>query len=414
MISVDDALGIILDHLDPVGVEVVSLAESLDRLLAVDLEARRSQPEIAVSSMDGYAVRAADLSDGPTRLDCVATIPAGSAETPTIPPGACARIFTGAAVPPGADTVVIQENTTIDDQGGVWVTEPIKAPGQWIRPAGLDFTKGDIVLSMGTRLGPAEIGLAAAMNHPWLTVRRRPRVAILATGDEVALPGDPVSTAALPSSNSFQLMALVRRAGGEPVHCGIVSDDADLLHERVVEAASSADLVITSGGASVGDHDHVQRLFGRPDGMPPNGPATKRHFWKIAMRPGKPLIFGTIAGTPLLGLPGNPVSCFVCGLVFMVPAIRRLTGHAIDSIVTGMQSDVFHVKVARELSANDHRQDYLRASLRKDDSGEWWVEPFEKQDSSMMSILARANALIIRPPNAERVPLGDFVSVIKL
>lgn len=418
MISVDEALGIILDQLDPVGTEVVSLGEALDRYLATDLIARRSQPSVAVSSMDGYAVRAADLSTLPARLDCVATIPAGSSERPTIPAGKCARIFTGAALPQGADTVVIQENTTIDDQGGVWVREPVKGPGQWVRPAGLDFNEGDTVLRAGIQLGPTEIGVAAAMNHPWVAVRRQPRVAILATGDEIALPGDPLSAASLPSSNSFQLMALVRRAGGDPVHAGIAPDDPVLLRDRVLQAAATADLVVTSGGASVGDHDHVQALLEQPgpgsDAGVGTPPAAKRHFWKIAMRPGKPLMFGTIAGTPLLGLPGNPVSCFVCGLVFLTPAIGRLNGRRKEDILFDRAAQTVRVRVKQGLSVNDHRQDYLRASLDQDDSGEWWVKAFEKQDSSMMSTLARANALIVRPPNADMVAPGDFVSVIKL
>ncbi|WP_366656286.1 gephyrin-like molybdotransferase Glp [Fodinicurvata sp. EGI_FJ10296] len=419
MISVDDALRSILDRLHPVGEEIVSIADALDRRLAADYASRRAQPAMDVSSMDGYAVRAADLAVVPARLNCVASVPAGSGLSPTIPPGACARIFTGAAMPPGTDTVVIQENTEVDATGRIIVTEPIAAQGQWVRRAGLDFDDGDMLLRLGTTLGPAEIGLAAAMNHPWLRVYRRPRVAILATGDEIALPGDPLSAISLPSSNSFQLMAMVRRAGGEPVHCGIVPDDPDQVRRRVFQAAATADLVVSSGGASVGDHDHIQRLFGGPpdEGCPTSGQGTartERHFWKIAMRPGKPLLFGTLADTPMLGLPGNPVSCFVCGLIFMTPAIRRLTGATTDAIEKESDDRSVLARVTHKLEANDHRQDYLRARLQRDSEGGWEVHAFEKQDSSMMSVLAKSNGLIVRPPHAAATKSGEFVSVIKL
>jgi molybdopterin molybdotransferase len=388
-----------------VGTEVVAVSEGLDRILAVDLSARRTQPPRPISSMDGYAVRYTDVQTTPVQLRCVGSVAAGSNHLPAIPKGCCVRIFTGATMPPDADSVVIQENTDVSgDQ--ITVAQPVDRIGQWVRSAGLDFSEGECLLPAGSLLRPADIGLAAAMNYPWLEVRQRPRVAVLSTGDEIALPGEPLGESRLPSSNSLQLMASIRRAGGEPVHLGVVPDDPEALRDRVMQATRTADLIVTSGGASVGDHDYVQRMVGDSSGG-------ELHFWKIAMRPGKPLLFGSVNGTPLLGLPGNPVSCFVCGLVFMLPAIQRLSGWPVQQILDGRNANISQIKLGRDLAENDSRQDYLRAMVQTGHDGTLMVMPHDKQDSSMMSILSRSDCLIIRPPYAQAVASGSLVSILR-
>src|SRR5438105_12393211 len=315
MISVEEALARLLAPLEPVPVEQISIAEGAGRVLAEDLAARRTQPPFAVSAMDGYAVRAEDVVQVPARLRIVAEIPAGAGYDGTIGPGEAARIFTGAPIPAGADAIVIQENTARDGDR-VEVREGA-AKGRYVRRAGLDFAEGEVLLEAGRRLTPRDIGLAAAMNRPWLFVHRRPRVGILSTGDEIVMPGDPIGPHQIVSSNSLSLAAFVAACGGIPVSVGNAPGDPAALRQ-VAAATRGVDLLVTTGGASVGEHDLVRDALGA-DGL-------ELDFWQIAMRPGKPLMVGRYRGTPMVGLPGNPVSALVCALLFLRPALDCLSG----------------------------------------------------------------------------------------
>jgi molybdopterin molybdotransferase len=397
MISVEAALARIQQGFQKLPAELVGLGDGLGRVLAEDLIARRTQPPFAVSAMDGYAVRAADAAAVASRLTLAGYVQAGGRHQGVVGPGQAVRIFTGAPVPDGADAIVIQEDTEADGDGVVIGTAP--RLGQHIRDAGIDYVEGQVGLAAGTRLGPRELGLAAGMNRPWLMVHRRPRVAILPTGDEVALPGDPIGPNQIVSSNGTALAALVESAGGVPIQLGIARDDSATL-QRMAAGAAGADLLVTIGGASVGEHDLVQQALDR-SGM-------ELDFWKIAMRPGKPLMFGRIGATAVLGLPGNPVSAMICGLLFLVPALERLQG------LPGSGPESEMALAGSDLPENDRRQDYLRARLATDAEGRLHATPFARQDSSMMAALAAADALILRPPHAPPVPAGAPIRVIRL
>lgn len=397
MISVEEAQQRLIAMIAPLGAEQVSLSDALGRVLAEDVVARRTQPPWAVSAMDGYAVRAADVAKVPARLKVIGAAPAGQAYDGTVKQGEAVRIFTGAPVPDGADAIVIQEDT--EKQGDMVEVREGAPKGRYVRPAGLDFREGEVGLKAGRRLSVADVGFAAAMNRPWLLVHRRPRVAILPTGDEVVMPGDPVGPNQIVSSNGIALAALVTACGGVPVHLAIAPDDNSAL-QRIAAGAAGADLLLTTGGASVGDHDLVRDALGAA--------GLTLDFWTVAMRPGKPLMVGRYRDTPMIGLPGNPVSTLVCGLLFAKPAMARMSGIA----------DVFdapsraHLKVA--LEQNDRRQDYLRAKLTRAADGTLEAEPFAKQDSSMISLLARADCLVIRVPHAPAAKPGDWVDIVTL
>ncbi|MYE58945.1 MAG: molybdopterin molybdotransferase MoeA, partial [Alphaproteobacteria bacterium] len=368
MIPVADAIARILAGVEPLPAEMVPLGDGLGRVLAEDLASRRTQPPAAVSAMDGYAVRAADVSGAPAELRIVAEIAAGAAWTGSVGEREAARIFTGAPVPDGADAIVIQEDC---ERSGdrVTVREPAAA-GAYVRPAGLDFAEGDVLLSAGRRLTSRDIGLAAAMNRPWLPVRRRPRVALLATGDEIALPGEPLGPQQIVSSSGPGLAALVAEAGGQAVSLGVAEDSTASLRARAA-GAEGADILVTMGGASVGEHDLVQSALAE-DGL-------EVDFWRIAMRPGKPLMFGRMGGALVLGLPGNPVSAFVCALLFLRPLIDAMLG-----LPAGPPARE-PARLGAALGANDRREDYLRARLAADGEDLPVATPFARQDSSMLA-----------------------------
>jgi molybdopterin molybdotransferase len=397
MISVEEARQRLLAPLKPLGIEQVALSDAAGRVLAEPVAARRTQPPWPVSAMDGYAVRAADVAQVPVRLKVVGSVPAGQAYAGTVGRGEAVRIFTGAPLPEGADAIVIQEDT---ERLGEAVEVREAAPkGHYVRPAGLDFREGEIGLETGRRLSARDIGLAAAMNRPWLMVHRKPRIAILPTGDEVVMPGDPVGPHQIVSSNGLALAALVTECGGIPLQLPIAPDKADAL-QRIAEAAIGADFLVTTGGASVGEHDLVKDALGAA--------GLTLDFWKIAMRPGKPLMVGRYRETPMMGLPGNPVSSLVCGLLFLKPAIERLTGLATEP------SAPLRARLAVALPENDRRQDYLRATLTRRPDGTLVARPFGKQDSSMMSLLARSDCLVVRPPHAPAAPAGEMVEIVPL
>ena len=393
MIPVSEARDRILAALSPTPAETVPLAVAAGRVLARPVRARLTQPPAAVSAMDGYAVRAADATDGAI-LAVVGSAPAGHPYAGVVGPGQAVRIFTGGFIPTGADAILLQEDAAAMGEQ-VAVRETV-VEGRWIRPAGLDFTAGETLLEPGRKLTARDIGLAAAANHPWLAVHRAPRIGILATGDEIALPGEPIPEGGIVSSNAHALAALVRAAGGEPVVLPIAPDDEAAIIALAADARG-CEMLVTTGGASVGDHDLVQKALG------PQGFALD--FWKIAMRPGKPLIWGRLGETPLLGLPGNPVSALVCAVVFLLPALRVLQGQP------GGATPTHTAILGAPLPENDRREDYMRASLSADGRV---VTAFKRQDSSMLKTLARAEALVIRAPHAPALPEGAEVEIIRL
>jgi len=397
MIAVEDALKNVLAGVKQLGTEDISVADAQNRVLAADVISRLTQPPVAVSAMDGYAVRAEDVASVPATLTQIGESAAGSGFDGKIEAGQTTRIFTGAPVPEGADAIVIQEDT---ETAGDQITMIEAAPaGKYIRPAGLDFKTGDTLLSAGTRLNSRNIALAAAMNVPWIKVYRRPRVAILSTGDELVLPGEPVGPDQIISSNSIGMAAFVTANGGVPINLGIAKDDPDSLKE-MLNSLSGADMLVTIGGASVGDHDLVKSVLGE-EGLDIT-------FSRVAMRPGKPLIFGQISGIPMLGLPGNPVSAGVTAALFLRPAINKMMGlgdssHRTETAILG-----------RDLDSNDKRQDYLRSTLDIDANGALTAIPFDRQDSSMLARFAQAQCLVVRVPFAEPISAGERVEIIKL
>ena len=397
MISVEEAQQRLIAMIAPLGAEQVSLSEALGRVLAEDVVARRTQPPWDVSAMAGYAVRAADVAKVPAQLRVIGSAPAGQAYAGAVKPGEAVRIFTGAPVPEGADCIVIQEDTTRD--GDVVTVNESPKPGFYIRPAGLDFREGDVGLNPGKRLNARDLGLAAGMNRPWLLVARRPRVAILPTGDEVVLPGDPIGPNQIVSSNGIALAAYVESLGGEAVQLPIAPDDSRAL-QQIAAAAQGSDLLITTGGASVGEHDLVRDALGAS--------GLTLDFWTVAMRPGKPLMVGTYRDTTMIGLPGNPVSTLVCALLFVKPALEKMMGLA------SVNAPNPKARLASDLPANDRRQDYLRARLARAADGILEASPFDKQDSSMMSLLTQADCLVIRLPHAPPAKRGETVEFLPL
>jgi molybdopterin molybdotransferase len=396
MLSVDEARARILAGLHSTPAEVVALAEAWGRVASVPVIARLHQPPADVSAMDGYSLRAEDGALA-ARLRVVGAAPAGHPWRGTVGPGEAVRLFTGSFLPAGADTVLLQEDATEAD--GILTVNEATHPGRHIRRAGQDFSAGDVLIRAGKRLSVRDIGLAASGNHPWLGVHRRPRVAILATGDEIALPGEPIPPGGIVSSNAHALAAFVRASGGEPVVLPIAMDTLEAIAAGA-DAARGADILVTTGGASVGAHDLIR------EGLGARGLALD--FWKIAMRPGKPLMFGRVGDLPLLGLPGNPVSAVVCAVLFLGPMLERLSG------LPGAPPPRTRAVLAAALPANDHRADHLRARLRTESDGTLYATAFERQDSAMMAVLASADALILRAPHAPAAAAGEAVEVIRL
>jgi molybdopterin molybdotransferase len=396
-LSVAQALERILDGVCPLESEHVPIEAAHARTLAEPLAARHTQPPFNASAMDGYAVRLADIASYPARLSVIGQSAAGRGYRGSVGPGQAVRIFTGAPVPEGADTIVIQENTTRD--GNVVIINEGELDPGYIRKRGFDFAEGSVLLTADRRLNAREVTLAAAMGHGEVPVRRRPRVALLATGDELVPPGVPPRQDQIVCSNTYGISAMVEGAGGVPIRLGIAADNRESLRAKFSEARD-ADILITVGGASVGDHDLV-------------GPVLQElgltlDFWKIAMRPGKPLMFGKLGPQRVMGLPGNPVSSLICTRVFLIPLIRRLLGASDADFATTT------AKLAADMPANGLRQHYARAILETTASGERLVRPVTSQDSSLIAALARSNALIVQPPNAPRWPAGTDVEVLLL
>ncbi|MEQ8481362.1 MAG: molybdopterin molybdotransferase MoeA [Hoeflea sp.] len=399
LMPVEEALERILDGAAPADMpELLPLAESFNRVLARDLRALRTHPPFAASAMDGYAVRASEAGAGAV-LALQGEAAAGHEFDGVLAPGSAIRIFTGAPVPEGADTVVIQENAERLDNTSVRINVAAE-PARHIRHAGVDFEEGRTGLEAGRILDAGAITFAAAMNHAALPVYKRPKVAVLATGDELRLPGQDLGPGQIIASNTFGVAALARGAGADVIDLGIAEDRMDSLDAALDKAmAQGADVLVTIGGASVGDHDLVQKALAAR-GM-------DLDFWKIAMRPGKPLMAGRLGALRVLGLPGNPASSLVCAHLFLEPLIARLAGRPAPRRVR-------KAGLGAELPANDVRQDYLRGDFTEDASGALTAIPMPKQDSSLMKVFADARCLIIRPPFAAAAKPGDPCEVMIL
>lgn len=401
LMPVEDAQALLLRDAVPLQTtEDVALTDLVGRVAAADLVARRTQPDFDASAMDGYAVRAEDLGFLPADLRVIGESAAGAAFAGSLASGEAVRIFTGAPVPAGADTVVIQENTERPSPDIVRIVVR-EARGRNIRPAGNDFSEGEILVARGTRFRAASVALAASGGHGAVPVLRRPRVAIAATGDELVAPGEPVGPSQIVASNGYGIAALASAAGAEVVDYGIVRDDEALLGACVDRAvADGIDVLVTIGGASVGDRDLVAPVL-RSRGV-------ALDFWKIAMRPGKPMMAGLLGDMRVLGLPGNPASSLVTTELFLVPLIERLAGRADrgDRFLTG--------RLGADLPANDHRAEFMRARLDEDAEGRLRVTPLPRQDSSLLSIFAQADALLYRPADAPAASIGEDCRFIRL
>jgi molybdopterin molybdotransferase len=398
LMAVAEALQRVLADARPLPAETVALDEALGRVLTDDVVALRTQPPAALSAMDGYAVRGSDVARAPITLKVIGEVAAGHPFSGKVGPGEAARIFTGGVMPAGSDTVVIQEFTARDADSVTIQKET--AAGRNVRAAGIDFAQDENLLRKGRRLTDRDLMLAAAMNHPRLKVHKRPKVAVLGTGDELVPPGSTPQEGEIVFSNGFALAALARLNGAEVHELGIVRDRVEDIAAAVRHARQlNADILVTTGGASVGEHDLVQRALAK-EGL-------ELSFWRVALRPGRPMMHGRLEGMQVLGVPGNPVSSYVCSFLFLVPLIRTLAG----------RQDIAHLPVKAQLGsdlpANDERADYLRATLQPGPNGPL-VTPLPAQDSSLMAPLAKADCLLIREPHAPAAPAGSDCVILKL
>jgi molybdopterin molybdotransferase len=398
LLQVSEALARVLANENPLPVENAPLAEAHGRVLAADLAALRTQPPANLSAMDGYAVRGADVAQAPAWLKLVGEVAAGRPFDGTIGPGEAARIFTGGMLPLGADTVVIQEQ--VERTGDAVVILKPSSPGRNVRLEGLDFKAGEPLLAKGHRLTARDLALAAAMNHATVPTYRRPKVAMLATGDELVMPGRTPGMGQIVYSNGFALMALARSEGADVIDLGIAPDRQDVTMAAIGRARRwGADILLTAGGASVGDYDLVQQSL--------TALGLDLSFWRVALRPGRPLLHGRLGDMRVLGVPGNPVSAYVCAFLFLVPLIRHLAGRTDLSPLP--ESAVLGIGLAK----NDERTDYLRATLVARD-GKWVATPFPVQDSSMLTPLANADCFIVRAPFAPVAAAGSRCDIIRL
>ncbi|MGA2057343.1 MAG: gephyrin-like molybdotransferase Glp [Bradyrhizobium sp.] len=399
LMPVAEALAAVLSGAQALSEEMVALDSAYQRILARDLAALRTQPPQAMSAMDGYAVRAADATRAGAQLKVIGEIAAGRPFDHVVGSGEAARIFTGGVIPGGADAVIIQEDTVVEGDH-IAITEAAVA-GRHIRRAGVDFRQGDVLLTAGGRLNDRDLSLAAAMNYPRLPVHRQPKVALLATGDELVMPGEVPGPGQIVYSNGYALRALARAEGADVIDLGIAADTLEATTAGIRRARDlGADVLITTGGASVGDHDLVKRAL--------DTEGVAMAFWQIAMRPGKPLMHGRLGAMRVIGLPGNPVSSYVCAFLFLVPLIRKLSGrltvhHTTESALLG-----------RDVAANDQREDYLRARLTTREDGVLIATTVNHQDSSLLGNLAAAQALLIRPPFAPAAEAGSTCNILRL
>jgi molybdopterin molybdotransferase len=397
LLSVAEALARVTEDLAPLEAERAALDQAMGRVLAEDLASTRTQPPFEASAMDGYAVRAQDVAALPAKLKLIGQSAAGAGFRGRVGHDEAVRIFTGAPLPDGVDTIVIQEEA--DEASGVVTVKRAGLPGHHIRRRGQDFKRGEVLLKAGTRLGPRELMLAAAMNQAELPVRRKPVVAILATGDEVVPPGSELGPDQIVSSVPCGLAALIERHGGAAMSLGIAKDEPESI-VTLAQAGRAADILLTIGGASVGERDLVASAL-MAEGL-------ELDFWKIAMRPGRPMLFGRLGHQRVLGVPGNPVSALICTVVFLKPMLDKMLGLA------GEARPAPEAVLGAPLEANSEREHYMRAVSAWREDGMRIVRPLPSQDSSLVAALARADCLIVRPPHAPALGSGARVRIVPL
>ncbi|MDJ0613051.1 MAG: molybdopterin molybdotransferase MoeA [Rhizobiaceae bacterium] len=402
LIPAEEALNIVLDDISPTQTETVTLYNASGRVLAKDLTSKRTQPPFDASAMDGYAVRQSDIATLPAVLKIIGESRAGVPFEGNIQSGEAVRIFTGAVVPSGADSIVIQENTESSEPETIRILSGVPE-GKFIRKAGLDFKQGETLLRIGEELTPSRLALAASMNYAEIPVYKKPKVALLSTGDELVLPGKSLADGQIIASNTFGLIASVQNCGGEVLDFGIVEDTKDTLHETFEKALEArCDLIVTTGGASVGDHDLVMPVA-REMGF-------EFEIAKIAMRPGKPFLFAKLRDEDhsvcLTGLAGNPVSSLVAFNVFVRPLIQIMAGGTAET--ASMRKAI----LGRNLPENDERAEYMRATLETGPDGQLVATPFDTQDSSMLANLVRADCLVYRAVKAAAVSKGEPVEIV--
>lgn len=399
LMPIADALALVLKDAHPLGSEDVALADAFERVLANDLPALRTQPPANVSAMDGYALHAADAAKVPVALKVIGEVAAGHPYSGAVGPGETVRIFTGGVIPGDCDAIVIQEDTQRD--GDTVMINEAARPGRHIRRAGIDFTEGEVLLARRKRLGDRDLMVAASMNYARVPVHRRPSLVLFGTGDELVPPGTPARPGEIVYSNGYGIAALASRAGANVTHAGIVADRMDDIVAAIRNARDGgANILVTTGGASVGDYDLVHKALAA-EGM-------SLSFWKLALRPGKPMLHGRLGNMHVLGLPGNPVSAYVCSYLFLVPLIRKLSG--VDPVEHVAEPAI----LGRDLPANDERAEYMRATLARNSDGFAVATPLPVQDSSLMATLSRADCLVIRPPHAPAAEAGSPCTIVKL
>ncbi len=397
MLPLNDAFAKVGEGIPTLAGEMVSVADALGRVVAEDVSARLTQPPVAVSSMDGYAVRCVDVLEQPVTLVRIGESQAGGPFEGTVKAGQCVRIFTGAALPEGTDAVIIQEDTDVN--GNRITMKEVAFEGKFVRRAGLDFTKGDVLIRAGQVLTARDIGLLCAMNVPWLKVYRRPRVAILATGDELVMPGEALGDGQIISSNSLMVAAMVTAMGGVPINLGIARDSETSLRSMLA-GVEGVDLLVTSGGVSVGEYDLVRNVMGK-EGLDID-------VYRIAMKPGKPFMFGRIKGTPAMGLPGNPVSTYIAAFIFLRAALKKMQGLPFE------QDQPVQAILGSDVGANGKRQEYMRAVFSHNAQGQLVATPYDRQDSAMLDNLAKCEGFILRPVNAPALKAGEMVETISV
>ncbi len=395
LIPLNDAFAKVEEGIRPLPAEMVSVADALGRVVAEDVAARLTQPPAPVSAMDGYAVVSTDIPQHPVTLKRIGESQAGGPFMGTVQSGQCVRIFTGAPLPAGTDAVIMQEDTEVD--GDLITFKEVAFEGKFVRRAGLDFSKGDILIKKGQILSARDIGLLCAMNVPWVHVYRKPRVAILATGDELVMPGEALRDSQIISSNSLMVGAMVTAMGGEPINLGIAGDSESSLRSMLA-GVDGADLLVTSGGVSVGEYDLVRNVLGE-EGLDID-------VYRIAIKPGKPFMFGRIKDKPAMGLPGNPVSAYVTAFIFLRAALKKMQGLPFE------QDKPIRAILGGAVKANGARQEFMRAVFSHNKNGQLVATPYDKQDSAMLANLAHCEGFILRPVNAPALDKGDETNVI--
>lgn len=395
LIPLNDAFAKVEEGIRTLPAEMVSVADALGRVVAEDVAARLTQPPAPVSAMDGYAVVSSDIPAHPVSLKRIGESQAGGPFMGTVQSGQCVRIFTGAPLPAGTDAVIMQEDTEVD--GDLITLKEVAFEGKFVRRAGLDFSKGDILIKKGQILSARDIGLLCAMNVPWVHVYRKPRVAILATGDELVMPGEALRDSQIISSNSLMIGAMVTAMGGEAINLGIAGDSESSLRSMLA-GVDGADLLVTSGGVSVGEYDLVRNVLGE-EGLDID-------VYRIAIKPGKPFMFGRIKDKPAMGLPGNPVSAYVTAFIFLRAALKKMQGLPFE------QDKPIRAVLGGAVKANGARQEFMRAVFSHNENGQLVATPYDKQDSAMLANLAHCEGFILRPVNAPALDKGDETNVI--